>query len=356
MKVLITGACGFLGSSLAVELLRRRSGLRVLGLDNFIRPGSETNRSALRARGVEVRHGDVRLASDFEALPGADWVIDAAANPSVLAGRDGLTSSRQVFEHNLLGTINVLEYCKRTGAGFILPSTSRVYSIAALAALPLIRRGAAFSLGASRGLPPGVSWRGVACGFSTEPPLSFYGSSKRAAELLALEYGAAFSFPVWIDRCGVLAGAGQFGTSEQGLFSYWIHAWARRRPLRYIGFGGRGLQVRDALHPADLAELIWRQMAYRGRPAGRVYDAGGGLANALSLAQLSAWCAKEFGARRVRAEKRARPYDVPWLVMDNARAEADFGWKPKRGIGSILREIAAHARRHPDWLELTGAL
>jgi CDP-paratose 2-epimerase len=65
----------------------------------------------------------------------SDWVIDAAANPSVLAGVDGKTSSRQLVEHNLLGTINLLEYCKAHQAGFCLLSTSRVYSIAGLANL-----------------------------------------------------------------------------------------------------------------------------------------------------------------------------------------------------------------------------
>ena len=50
------------------------------------------------------------------------------------AGIDGRTSSRELVDHNLTGTINVLEYCKAHKAGFILLSTSRVYSIAPLAA------------------------------------------------------------------------------------------------------------------------------------------------------------------------------------------------------------------------------
>ena len=41
---------------------------------------------------------------------------------------------------------------------------------------------------------------------------------KLASEALALEYHHSFSFPVWINRCGVIAGAGQFGTAEQGIF------------------------------------------------------------------------------------------------------------------------------------------
>jgi CDP-paratose 2-epimerase len=73
----------------------------------------------------------------LETLPVADWVIDAAAQPSVLSGRDGKTSTRQLLEHNLIGTINLLEYCRASRAGLILLSTSRVYSIPALTQLPL---------------------------------------------------------------------------------------------------------------------------------------------------------------------------------------------------------------------------
>lgn len=98
MKVFITGICGFVGSSLARWLRERDASIQILGLDNFLRTGSESNRTKLRALGVQVRHGDVRNASDFETLPSVDWVIDAAAAPSVLAGVDGTTSTRQLLD------------------------------------------------------------------------------------------------------------------------------------------------------------------------------------------------------------------------------------------------------------------
>src|SRR5262249_4723459 len=172
-----------------------------------------------------------RMASDLETLPLADWVIDAAAQPSVLAGRDGTTSARQLLEHNLIGTVNLLEYCRASRAGFILLSTSRVYSITALTHLPLRPHGLAYTLDLTQPLPAAVSLAGVGEGFSTEAPISLYGASKLASERLAQEYATAFDMPVWINRCGVLAGAGQFGTAEQGIFSYWIHAHAERRPI-----------------------------------------------------------------------------------------------------------------------------
>ena len=232
MKILITGICGFVGSSLAEGLLQRREGISILGIDNLMRPGSESNVSRLRRKlGVTLLHGDIRLPSDFESLPAVDWVIDAAANPSVLAGIQSGFSSRQLVEHNLIGVLNVLEYCKAQRAGLVLLSTSRVYSIDALASLPLRADGDAFHLDEKASLPAGVSAQGIAVDFSTRSPISLYGSTKLAAEALALEYGDSFGFPVWIDRCGVLAGAGQFGRPDQGIFSFWINAWLRDHPL-----------------------------------------------------------------------------------------------------------------------------
>ena len=50
-----------------------------------------------------------------------------------------------------------------------------------------------------------------------------------ASEMVALDYGNAFDFPVHINRCGVLAGASQFGKADQGIFSFWLHSWRAKR-------------------------------------------------------------------------------------------------------------------------------
>jgi len=354
MRVLITGICGFAGSALAENLLARREGAGITGIDNLMRPGSETNRRRLKGLGVEFFHGDIRQASDFEDLPAADWVIDAAANPSVLAGVQGGFSSRRLFEHNLASLVNVLEYCKRHSAGLVLLSSSRVYSIPALASLPLREQGNAFVLDCSAPLPAGVSAEGVGRDFSTQPPVSLYGSLKLASEAVALEYGEAFGFPVWIDRCGVLAGAGQFGTPDQGIFSYWINAHLRRRPLRYIGFDGNGKQVRDAMHPSDLAALIDAQFRSARRGGQRIYTAGGGARNACSLAALTAWCDDRFGPHAPASDPRPRTYDVPWLIMDSREAMAEFGWKLETPLETIFEQIAVHAESNPGWLSISG--
>jgi CDP-paratose 2-epimerase len=352
MRILITGVCGFAGSSLARSWVESGAGHALFGIDNFVRPGSETNRRALRRLGVVVMHGDVRARSDFDTLPAVDWVIDAAANPSVLAGIEGQTSSRQLVEHNLFGTVNTLEFCRKRRAGLILLSTSRVYSMAALSRIRLEVAGGAFRPAGDE-LVAGLSVRGISETFSTDPPLSLYGTSKLASEILALEYGAAFDFPVWINRCGVLAGGGQFGRADQGIFSFWIHSWARRRPLSYLGFGGTGHQVRDCLHPRDLLSVLDRQITAGSGNRPRVVNVSGGLASACSLRQCSEWCASRFAPLQVSEVPEKRPFDIPWLVLDDRLARDEWNWSPTMGREAIFEEIATHAEGNPNWLQLT---
>ncbi len=355
MRILITGICGFVGSRLALALLDRLESVEVFGIDNLSRAGSEGSRHQLAARGVHFTHGDVRAASDVESLPVCDWVIDAAANPSVLAGVDGKSSPRQLCEHNLGGTLNILDYCRKTRAGLFLLSSSRVYSVRDLAGLPMRVLGNAFHLDMSGAGVEGVGELGIAEQFPVRQPISLYGATKLSSEIMAVEYGAAFQFPVWVNRCGVLAGSGQFGTAEQGIFSYWLHAHAARIRLRYIGFEGNGYQVRDAFHPDDLAELICVQMRAESSPEA-VFNVGGGLQNSMSLAQLTAWCDDQFGPHKPESDEKPRPFDIPWLVMDSTRAQDCFRWKPKRSLLSILDEIADHVRGNPAWLVRTGAI
>jgi CDP-paratose 2-epimerase len=355
MRILITGICGFVGSTLTRALLESAEGLQITGVDNFIRPGSELNRRELAKLGVKIIHADVRSATDFETLPAADFVIDAAANPSVLAGVDGKTSSRQLLEHNLWGTVNLLEYCKAHRAGLVLLSTSRVYSVPPLAMLPVEVHQKAFRPKVAAGLPAGLTAAGVSEAFSTAPPISLYGSSKLASEAVALEYAETFQFPVWINRCGVLAGAGQFGKADQGIFSFWINAHLRRRPLKYIGFDGGGHQVRDCLHPRDLVPALLAQMKHRSNDKPRVANFSGGAANAMSLAQLTEWCDAHFGKHAVTTDANPRPFDIPWMVLDATLAERTWNWQPKTLLPQVLDEIARHAEQYPDWLDISNS-
>ena len=351
MKILITGICGFAGTSIAKTLLQSHSNLQIFGLDNFSRKGSELNTSQLTDIGIDLIRGDIRSQSDIDALPKADWVIDCAANPSVLAGLDGQSSSRQLMEHNLIGTINLLEYCKRHKSGLILLSTSRVYSASELASLQVESSDQRFELSNSH--VAGISDSGISEDFPTSAPLSLYGASKLASETLILEYGESFGFPIWINRCGVLAGAGQFGKADQGIFSFWIHSFRENKPLKYIGFNGTGHQVRDALHPKDLVPLLSQQMLEPDWEAPKIMNLGGGIENSMSLKELSTWCEERFGSNKVISSEEVRQMDAPWIVMDSKVAQNAWNWRVETKIEQILDEVANYAEKMPNWLNLS---
>jgi len=81
----------------------------------------------------------------------------------------------------------------------------------------------------------------------------------------------------------------------------------------------------------------------------------GGKNSAMSLAQLSDWCAARFGACKVEADGGERPFDIPWMVLNSALARKTWEWQPETPVESVLDEIARHAESHPEWLELSAS-
>ena len=342
MKIFITGVCGFVGSELAISL--RNLGHHVCGCDNFCRLGSRSNKDIIERIGVRFWEGDVRFTEHLERAGDVDWVIDAAALPSVLAGVGGGDESRGVMETNLWGTVNMLEFCKKRGSGMIVLSTSRVYSIGSISALPLKEHDRMFLL--ERGCD-GAGRGGLTENFSTGAPISLYGASKLSSEILALEYGRAFGFPVVVNRCGLMAGGGQFGTAEQGIVNYWIRRWMQRKPLFYQGFGGRGIQTRDCLHPRDLALLVNKQINSPAVGDFQIFNVSGGVGSAFSLRQLSDWCLERIGHHEIGVDASERPFDVPWVILDSERAGDAWDWEPKTSVWDIFEEIVTMNQKTP---------
>jgi CDP-paratose 2-epimerase len=349
MKILITGVAGFVGSRLAQFLKTHLSNIELIGIDNLSRRGSETNLSLLKELGVKFIHGDIRVKDDVEDLPDTDWMLDCAANPSVLAGINGGTS--QLVQHNLTGTLHLLEKCRKSKAGFILLSTSRVYGINELNALPLKAAANRFELDSTQALPYGFTAQGVTESFPTTAPVSLYGATKLASEVMALEYALTFNFPIWINRCGVIAGPGQFGKIDQGIFSFWIYNWMLGKPLDFIGYGGEGKQVRDLMHPEDLGLLLLKQLTFGQNDGSKpsILNAGGGLASSYSLKELNDYCAQHFGQpKTIGSEKDTRPFDLPYYVTDNSLAMKHWDWCPIKTREQILKEIASWAKEYKE--------
>jgi CDP-paratose 2-epimerase len=150
-----------------------------------------------------------------------------------------------------------------------------------------------------------------------------------------------------------MAGAGQFGRADQGIFSFWINSWMQRSALRYLGFGGGGHQVRDCLHPADLVPLLERQLACTDSGVTSIVNVGGGLQSAMSLRELSDWCWERLGDHAVEETGESRPFDLPWVVLDASLASTVWQWRPSRRVDEILQEILDHAAANPRWLEMS---
>ena len=344
----VTGGAGFIGSSLAVRLRASGVARRVTALDNLRRRGSELQLPRLQSADVQFLHGDTRVREDLEAAGPFDLMLDCAAEPSVLAGTDG--SPRPVLDHNLLGTINCLEACRVHHAAFLLLSTSRVYPIDPLNAVPVLECETRFEWDASS-LPPGVSVEGVTEGMSLEGHRSFYGASKLCSELLAREYAAGYGLSVLINRCGVVAGPWQMGKVDQGVVTLWLAAHHFRRQLAYIGWGGTGKQVRDVLHVDDLADLIIAQLAMVDTWQADVYNVGGGRGISASLAELTTLAQHVTGQRiDIRSTPQTRAVDLRVYLTDTSKLRSRFGWQPARNLATVAGDIHDWIRQHEQQL------
>jgi len=344
MRILITGGAGFVGGALARYFRRRAASNSVVVLDNLRRRGSEWSLAGLLSEGVTFMHGDVRNPADLDALDGTfDVLIEASAEPSVHAGIAG--SPRYVLDTNLLGAMNCLEFARNRSAGLVFLSSSRIYSIEPLTKLPLVRMPTRLDLQANDCRISGVSRDGIAESFPCDSYRSYYGASKLAAELICQEYAAHARLPVVINRCGVIAGPGQFGKTDQGVFTLWVARHYFGRPLKYTGFGGKGLQVRDLLHPEDLCDLVSRQLESWDQISGHTFNVGGGRSGSVSLQEFTTLCQETLGRKvPITEDPTKNPVDVPWYMTDHAKATALFDWAPRHRPKQIVEDIAEWVR------------
>jgi CDP-paratose 2-epimerase len=340
-RALITGGAGFIGSAVAIALARRHPDWQVVACDNLYRRGSELNLPRLREAGVAFQHADVRIPGDLDAIGPVDALVECSAEPSVLGSGD------VIVPVNLMGAHHCFEHARRHGAQVIFLSTSRVYPIAPQEGLAVDETETRFELRDEQAVP-GASSQGIAEDFPLTGARTVYGASKLAAEVLLAEY----DLPWTIDRCGVVAGPWQMGKVDQGVFTHWMLSFLRGAPLRYIGYGGTGKQVRDLLHVDDLVDLVDLQLSDPGHWAGHTFNVGGGREVSLSLAETTALC-REITGRDVpvTAAGESRPGDVRVYLSDCRRLHAHSPWRPARGAHDVLRDIHGWAAGHHELLD-----
>ena len=354
MRVIITGGCGFVGFGLANSLVRK--GHEVLVVDNLARRGSETNLLGAGNPGIPFIHADIRNNEDLQALPGGyECLVECSAQPSVVSG---YANPLYDLRTNLVGAINCLELCRQRDMAMIFMSSSRVYSSDKLNEIPFVERETRWDWDPEtdvRSLPEGFDpLKGISARFSIDGAAkTIYGASKAAADLVCQEYGDAFGFPVIVNRCGVIAGEGQFGVIGQGWLTYWVISCLMGRPVTYLGYKGK--QVRDVLFIRDLCDLIELQLTRVHSLGGKVWNVGGGRTGSLSLLEATDLVQGITGRKMTVSQSDViRRGDIRIYLTDNTGVTRDLGWSPSESIHDGLDKIAAWVSDNRSLLSSAG--
>jgi len=326
-NILVTGGAGFVGSNLAINFKKKYPKINITCFDNLSRRGSELNLPRLKNNHINFVYGDVRNREDFLSLR-ADLVIDCSAEPSVLAG---ISNPYFLINNNLIGTINCLEFARIQKAAFVFLSSSRVYPIEELNKNKFKPVSEKFPLGTNR---------------------SLYGATKLAAEFLIQEYINSFGLKAIINRCGCITGPWQFGKVDQGVFTLWMAAHYFKKELSYIGFGGKGKQVRDFIHINDLFDILDIELLNIDRYSGNIYNIGGGPKNSVSLSELTKICQKITGNKiKINSIKENRPNDILAYISDISKIKKQSHWQPSRNIETTMTDIYNWIKNNKDILK-----
>lgn len=333
MKLLVTGAAGFIGSSLVGRLIER--GDEVVGLDNFDETlyaaavkrqnlaELTTQPGAARFRFVEGDLLDERLMDDLVAAR-PDVLVHLAA----LAGvRPSIQQPKRYQRVNLEGTLNLLEACRQHGVRrFVFASSSSVYG--------------------ARDHDP--SQGHVAAFREDDPavrPASPYAATKRAGELLCSNYSDLFGIATPSLRFFTVYGPRQ--RPEMA-----IHKFARLiTEGRPVPFFGDGQSARDYTFIDDITDgvlgAVDRSATLLDEPVRhRVYNLGG--SRTTTLAHLVELIEAALGRRAVLDRQPDQPGDVPITYADVTRSAAELAYRPRvpieEGIERFVRWFHAQRR------------
>lgn len=337
MKILITGGAGFVGSNIALYLKDTYPQYDIIAFDNLKRRGSELNLIDFKHKGIEFIHGDIRNAEDLDAISGFDIMIEASAEPSVMAGLN--SNPYPVINNNLYGSIHCFNSCVKHKAALIFLSTSRVYPIDTIEQANFEELETRFAFSEHQETL-GISPFGIAETMNLSGARSFYGSTKLASELFIEEYAAFYGLKAAITRFGVIAGPKQMGKTDQGVVTLWMakHFW--NQSLKYIGYGGEGKQVRDILHIEDALRLVDMQIHQMEKFEGKIYNAGGGLAQSASLLEMTQLCEAITGNKiDIESDPVNRPADLRMFIADSRKIEEEIGWKPTKTVQNVFEDV-----------------
>ena len=318
MRFLVTGAAGFIGYHTAKALLDR--GDEVIGLDN-LNSYYDVKLKEARLRRLEGRNGfkfhklDLADRSGVESLFAEERparVIHLAAQAGV---RYSLENPHAYIDSNIVGTLHILEGCRHTGVEhLVLASSSSVY-------------------GANTAMPFNVHQ-------NVDHPLSLYGASKKANELMAHTYAHLYRLPVTALRFFTVYGP--WGRPDMALFLF------TRKILsgEPIDVFNNGNHARDFTYIDDIVEGVLRSADKVAEPNGswsgdqpdpatsaapyRVYNIGNN--NPVELMQFIACIEKAVGREAKKNFLPIQPGDVPKTYANVDALVDDVGFKPSTPI------------------------
>lgn len=296
MRVLVTGARGFVGRHVVAELERR---------------GAET---------IAVDRGDADVC-DASAIAtivaGArpDAVVHLAAQPRVAAS---FADPLGTFRTNVLGTVVLLEavraHAPRTRV--VVASSAEVYGAPGAEELPLVET-------------------------ARLAPINPYGASKVAQEAVALQYWRGFGLDVVVTRVFNAIGPGQSIDFALPGFAAQLAAMARGEAAPVLRVGNLDAE-RDFTDVRDVARA-YAALVEHGEPGG-VYNICSGTVLSIREALDRLVAASGLEVRSEVDASRRRPSDAPRLAGDSSRLTAATGWRPEISLDRTLAELfAEHA-------------
>lgn len=315
MKILVTGAAGFIGSHQCDILLAE--GHSVTGVDNFdpyyARETKEANlRQSLAHERFHFVELDLRDAAATRALISQGWdrVVHFAGRGGV---RRSIAEPRVYLELNVVATLNLLEAMRECGVGkLVFASTSSIY-----------------------GNSSPVPFRED---MPADRPVSPYAATKRSCEVLCHAYHHLHGLDVFALRFFTVYGPRQ--RPDMAIYRF-VDAVSRMQPLERHGDGSA---VRDYTYVDDIVAAVSRACE---RVKGyEIINIGG--AQTVTLAQLIGLIEEALGKRARIVELPVPPGDVLATQADTSKAESLLGFTSAVGIEEGLKRfISWYHEEHP---------